>query len=245
MATTERTLLSLPREMLERVRSHMHSLQDHVNLSLTCRALKGLYDDHFWKFACISAGWGIIKPTAKTKKAMESSGLGEQVLWAATARIVVKDAEIFKHHEDDIKGWASAQSRSFAVIKAPRSLSNTVPAAVFESDMVSLPQAVRAVAIKTPDQVLKEKVKLELLEWCPYYNRGNETTEAGFYMTDYEADIYPGPPLLKHPYVSNRLFSIPRITAGKFCCGKIRAYDDVKNVNGLTIFDIYIAMAAQ
>lgn len=55
-------LTSLPREILYNIRYHIHNLQSHVNFSLTCRLAYDLYDDRFWKFACLALGWGLSQP---------------------------------------------------------------------------------------------------------------------------------------------------------------------------------------
>ena len=112
MATTAtQSLLALPHEMLARIKSHLHSLADHVNFSLTCKTLKELYDDKFWRFACMSAGWGMLETTATAKKAIEKSGLGDKVeLFAGLARVLVKGAEVFKDFKE-VKGWATAECK--------------------------------------------------------------------------------------------------------------------------------------
>ena len=64
-AMSATSILSLPRELLEKIRSHIHSLQAHVNFSLTCRGTYKLYDDQFWRFACITSGWGLRVATTE------------------------------------------------------------------------------------------------------------------------------------------------------------------------------------
>jgi hypothetical protein len=103
-------LLALPHEMLARIKSHIHSLADHVHFSLTCRTLKDLYDDKFWKFACMSAGWTMLQMTSKTKSAVASEqDKGKTVeLWAGLARVLVEDACRFADFGLDIAPWATS-----------------------------------------------------------------------------------------------------------------------------------------
>ena len=109
-------LLALPHEMLARIKSHIHSLADHVHFSLTCRTLKDLYDDKFWKFACMSAGWGLLQTTAKTTKAIEKSKFADKAeLWGGLARLVVKDADRFETFED-VKGWTTEDSEGYRTV---------------------------------------------------------------------------------------------------------------------------------
>ena len=63
------TLLSLPNEMLLRVRSHLHSLQDHVYFARACKTTQSLYNEDFFKFAVQGSGWGR---TAVDQKAQRS-----------------------------------------------------------------------------------------------------------------------------------------------------------------------------
>lgn len=108
-STTTKGLLALPHEMLMRIKAHIHSLEAHVNFSLTCNAIRNLYDESFWKFACMSAGWTMLEVSKKP----EQTAAGEQDKgnpmdkWAALCRIVVKDAPKFAAYEEGVQGWTT------------------------------------------------------------------------------------------------------------------------------------------
>lgn len=92
------TLVNLPRELLIRIRYHIHSLSDHVNFSLTSRATSALYDKHFWEFACASAGYGmkIARPDQVHKLRYKQHRLWP---WAGLARVIVKDRAFFRPYD--------------------------------------------------------------------------------------------------------------------------------------------------
>lgn len=100
-AKPERGLLVLPNEMLLRVRSHLHALQDHVYFSRTCKSIRELYSEEFFEFAVKSAGWGRT--------------LSEQVqanvtrTWQAFASTLIANGRIFKDNKD-IPKWAQYES---------------------------------------------------------------------------------------------------------------------------------------
>lgn len=93
------TLLTLPQELLFRIRYHIHSLSDHVNFSLTCRAIYGLYDNSFWEFACARAGFGmkIQRPDQVHKLKNKQDQLWP---WAGLARIIAKDRTFFRLYQN-------------------------------------------------------------------------------------------------------------------------------------------------
>lgn len=93
------SLLSLPKELLLRVRFHIHGLPSHVSFSLTCRSTYYLYDTAFWAFACTTAGFGMrtLRPEQVSRGASMDSQLWP---WAGLARIVVRDSDLFKGHEE-------------------------------------------------------------------------------------------------------------------------------------------------
>ncbi|KAK9896494.1 hypothetical protein P389DRAFT_171686 [Cystobasidium minutum MCA 4210] len=95
------SLQEFPDQVLLMIRSYMHSLQEHVTFSLLCRATFKLYETQFWRFACMSSGWGIMSLSSeKKKKLLEDSAdpaLRNAVEWpwAGMARVVVADAPHF------------------------------------------------------------------------------------------------------------------------------------------------------
>lgn len=100
MALIQQSLLcSLPLEVLLFVRSHIHTLADHVHFSMTCRATYRLYDMDFWHFACATSGWGIRQLSVDNFSSLAgmSDSAREARLWpwAGLARIVVYDAHKF------------------------------------------------------------------------------------------------------------------------------------------------------
>lgn len=105
--------MGLPYEMHKRIKAHIHSLEDHVNFSLTCLTTKALYDDDFWKFACMSAGWGMLDLSGKTKAAIaahQAKGNAVQI-WAGLARVLTEDARNFKDYAcDELRDWIGSES---------------------------------------------------------------------------------------------------------------------------------------
>ena len=93
-------LLALPKELLIKIRSNLHCLKDHVNFSLVCSSTFRLYSRQYWKFACISAGWGIrnLSPRRANKIKHKSKAYRRHRTWpwGGLARIVVKDAPFFR-----------------------------------------------------------------------------------------------------------------------------------------------------
>ena len=98
---------------------------------------------------------------------------------------------------------------------------------------------------KTRQEVEKEKIKFKRLDWCPNYEQPGKGKKGVFTMPDYEGDTFPGPPLLEHPYLSNRLFTNPPITEALVGCEKTDSSTWVKNANGVTIHDVYAAMTKE
>lgn len=92
-------LLALPKELLIKIRSYLFCLKDHVNFSLTCSHIFRMYTRRYWKFACISAGWGMSSLSAeKLAKLQNRSALYAQHRtwpWRGLARIIVQDAPFF------------------------------------------------------------------------------------------------------------------------------------------------------
>lgn len=106
MATMKSPILCLPFELLEKIRSHIHSLEAHVHLSLT---LKSLYNDKFWKLACYSAGWGMSEMPIRARDDIAKTARKQDApveLWAALARLVVKDAKTFDGWRE-VGGWTA------------------------------------------------------------------------------------------------------------------------------------------
>jgi hypothetical protein len=67
-----------------------------------------LYDEPFWKFACIVSGWGMPL-RLQTSLARDASVKP----WGAIARTVVKDARLFRGETvDELKKYALMKSRS-------------------------------------------------------------------------------------------------------------------------------------
>lgn len=105
----DNALPSLPKELLHKIRSHIHSLHEHVQFSLTCKATYSLYDEDFWRFACTSSGWSLSAKIAERVHAQLDAGDAASTPplcpWAALPRNVVADEKTFKGYED-IK-WSS------------------------------------------------------------------------------------------------------------------------------------------
>ena len=97
MSASKITLLSLPNEMLLRVRSHLHSLQDHVYFARTCKTAQGLYNEDFFKFAVQSAGWGSI-----------AGAQVDATTWQKLASTLVANARLFRDNED-IPKWTQQE----------------------------------------------------------------------------------------------------------------------------------------
>lgn len=86
--------ISLPKELLLRIRYHTHSLSDHVNFSLTCKSTYTLYDSSFWEYALKVSGWGV-KNLRENQEAILKDKSQQLYPWAGLARIVVEDKELF------------------------------------------------------------------------------------------------------------------------------------------------------
>ena len=99
MSTSKITLLSLPNEMLLRVRSHLHSLQDHVYFARTCKTTQSLYNEDFFRFAVRSSGWGRTAVDQKVQTGNEGRA------WTTLAGRLVEDARIFQLFEE-VPDWS-------------------------------------------------------------------------------------------------------------------------------------------
>ena len=109
MSTSKITLLSLPNEMLLRVRSHLHSLQDHVYFARTCKTTQSLYNEDFFEFAVQSAGWGLI-----------AGAQVDATTWQKLASTLVANARLFRDN-DDIPKWAQQEGKRRACRHCARS----------------------------------------------------------------------------------------------------------------------------
>jgi hypothetical protein len=122
-------LLALPKELLVKIRSHLHCLRDHVNFSLACSHVFRMYTRKYWKFACISSGWGMsnLSPNNLAKLQNRSARYAQHRIWPwrGLARIIVKDAPLFDlmsaedlAHLDKVPGTPWILSASPLVVSA-------------------------------------------------------------------------------------------------------------------------------
>lgn len=86
--------ISLPKELLLRIRYHTHSLGDHVNFSLTCKTIYTLYKSSFWEYALKVSGWGF-KNLREDQEAILKDKSQQLYPSAGLARIVVRDKKPF------------------------------------------------------------------------------------------------------------------------------------------------------
>lgn len=95
-------LCELPKELLLKVRSHIHSLHDHVQFSLACKTTYNLYDDDFWRFACFTSGYSIKIKSPQATKAFNAAKEKDPAIsiWAGLARVVVADEPTFKGYKE-------------------------------------------------------------------------------------------------------------------------------------------------
>lgn len=77
--TAPPSLAALPVDILLVIRTHIYTLRDHVHISQTSIKLRALYDEVFWKAACIVSGVG--RPVQH-----------RNMTWQAVAAAVVHDA---------------------------------------------------------------------------------------------------------------------------------------------------------
>ena len=95
-------LLMLPDEILLRIRFHLHTLQDHVYFSRTCRTIRDLYDEDYFKFALTAAGWGRSPFDWSTNRSRTDP------VWRELAGNIVADARAFETY-GDIPKWATQE----------------------------------------------------------------------------------------------------------------------------------------
>lgn len=98
---------------------------------------------------------------------------------------------------------------------------------------------------KTPQEVEKEKIKPKCARSWPNYEQPSKGKKGVFTVPSYSTDEFPGPVLLEHPYLSNRLFCTPPITEALISCDKTDEQTWAKNGNGVTVHDAYTTVTKQ
>ena len=230
-----RGLLSLPRELLTLVRTKIHTLRDHVNFSLACRATSDLYDESFWKFACIVSGWGIPLDLQCSLAGERAKGV-EIRPYTAIARAIIEDARSFRGDTvDDYQKFALVKSR----LASPSLRTKADPEhsqAIFENE-INKPIKTRAWA---PKEVKKHGIKLKTF---PDHTHGGA---GGFNL------MIGGPAdeddIMSHPYLAYRFLTIPPIKKAFVSSGfgpNEEDYECVINESGVTVQDAFTSLTEE
>ena len=226
------------------VRRNMYTLRDHVNFSLACRTLMDLYDDKFWKFACMAAGWTMLESSdeIKSRPADLSEPQNSLCNWATLARVVVHDAKVFNDTEEESIRGLTASDGEYGFSRKDRRLIRR-PIVIFEADKPTFPIP----AIKTKREVKHDSIALKGPKWRPAWSYPWADQKGFFTVRHLQAECKSvmAADLLAHPYLANRFFTSPPVEEVLISCGKLKEHTIVRNTNGVTVHDVYLATIRQ
>lgn len=209
------TLLSLPNEMLLRVRSHLHSLQDHVYFARTCKTAHGLYNEDFFKFAVRSAGWSLI-----------AGAQVDATTWQKLASTLVANARLFREY-GDVSRWTQQE----AIFEGQ--LVKVLDSAAVERGKIHLSIEILDASFRVTD--------VHTPGCFVMYNYRIAAPDSSQGQADREPKLVK---VLDHPYLANRFLTYPRVSHIELQDEEYCFQSSANNGEGVTISDAYTEMTA-
>jgi len=225
-----------------------------------------LYDDKSWEFACVSAGWGLrgfgLKRSDEECREPQSGMKAVQMsIWAGLARNIVRDmySPVYQgclNRGPPLARFPSEYCAEISnnVVLPSEKLADAYPTFVslhpwtsdiYESERDNIekwrPLSAEAVEEKKIAIYLRKKPSIDDDSYC-------FDAYARFHL--YDPRDMDHVPILEHPYVANRLMTIPAVTSFEII-DQYAGYDEdeevacfkVSNAGGVTVADVYWAFA--